>query len=417
MGSTLLLAAAAGAVMVLLAAVMLPPRLLVTLAFAAWSLNMWRVESRWTQVGPFVGLVLLAAAILKQRSAFGVGPHKIPAALLAPLAAGTFGLIFAPLALSPRASLLGALAFTASTVAAIAAAVFLPGKTVARAAFWGLMPFVAASMAAILLNLPGAIGYQERWYGMTNNSNAFGLVLGAWVITARAYSPARMWLSLVVALPFFIGSGSRGAMLAIVAGLTATLWAGASRTPNGFTRMLKQVAIIVVVVAAGFFGWQFTSATQADNSLLRIDDSDRVVRAVDGWELALQSPWVGYGFAENSVGDVLGAHFTPVALAVRIGLVGVVIYAFAVIALLRTPWRVEPALAGVVFWGITSSFTEQWMFSSGTVVQAVFWMSVATLSSGAIANSRKATKPPAAPISPTPVGETAAPTSSSPARA
>lgn len=387
------MAAAAGALIVVLAAVMLPPRLLLILAFAAWSLNMWRVDIGWLQLGPLVGLVLILAAILKQRSVFGVGPHKVPVVMLAPLAAAAFGVLFAPLALSPQSSLLGALAFLASTAAAIAAAVFLPGRMLARAAFWGLFPFVAASMVAILLNFPGAIGYQDRWYGMTNNSNALGLVLGAWVITARAYSPARMWLSLAVALPFFIGSGSRGAMLAMVAGLTATLWAAVSRGPRGFTRGLKQAAIIGVVVVAGYLGWQFASASQADNSLLRIDDSERVVRAVDGWQLALQNPWVGYGFAENSVGEVLGAHFTPVALAVRIGLIGVVIYAFAVIALLGTPWRVEPALAGVVFWGITSSFTEQWMFSSGTVIQAVFWMSVATLASGVLATQRKQAQP------------------------
>lgn len=393
MGTTLLLAAAVGAAAVVLAAVMLPPRILLVLAFAAWSLNMWRIESPVTQIGPLVGLVLIVAAILKQRSAFGIGPHKIPMALLAPLMAGAFGVVFAPLSISPRASLIGALAFVASTAAAIAAAVFLPGRMVARAAYWGLMPFVVASMVAILLNFPGAIGYQDRWYGMTNNSNALGLVLGAWVITARAYSPVRMWLSLAVALPFFVGTGSRGAMLALVAGLTATLWAGTSRTPNSFTRTLKQLSIIAIIVAAGYLGWQFASASQADNSLLRIDDSERVVRAVDGWQLALQNPWVGYGFAENSVGEVLGAHFTPVALAVRIGLIGVVTYAFAVIALLRTPWRVEPALAGVVFWGITSSFTEQWMFSSGTVIQAVFWMSVATLASGVLATQRRQAQP------------------------
>lgn len=387
MGSSLLLTAAAGAVIILLAAASLPPRILVILGFAAWSLNMWRADSTWIQLGPLVGLVLISVAMLKQHSVFGVRPHRVPAVLLAPLAAGVLGLAFAPLALSPTSSAIGAAAFIASTLAAIATAVFLPGNLVARAAFWGLTPIVVASMVAILLDLPGAIGYQDRWYGVTNNSNALGLLLGLWVMSARSYTPMRMWLSLVVALPFFIGTGSRGAILATVAGLAATLWAGTSRSGNRPGRLARRLAIIGILAAVAYLAWRFASDGQADNSLLRIDDSERLVRAVDGWQLALQSPWVGYGFAENSVGDVLGAHFTPVALSVRIGLAGAAIYAIAVIGLLRTPWRIEPALAGIVFWAITSSLTEQWMFSSGTVVQAIFWMSIATLSSGVIARS------------------------------
>lgn len=388
----------------------LTPRALFALAFATWSVNMTSWDLSWIRITPAVAIILIVSAILKSKTSRGMVSHKVPAVLFAPLTAGLLGLVFSPLAVSPTSSAIDSIAFVTSISAAILSAIFLPGKLVPQAAFWGLFPIILLSIVAVILGLPGAIGPafagvpDGRWYGVASNPNGLGLILTLWVITARAYGPRRMWLALLLATPFVIGTGSRGSLLALVAGLLAIVWVASGKessrnVPKGLRRALL---VTIIAVFAFIFAQQIGAGT--DLRILSTDyalsgDASRVTVVSRAWEAALQSPWVGYGFAENSVGDVAGAHFTPVALTTRIGLAGLVIYGVTVVLLLLLPWRFSPTLAGIVFWGIASSLSEQWMYGSGTVVQAVFWFTVATLGSGLLATQRS--QPGAQRVSPT----------------
>lgn len=240
-----------------------------------------------------------------------------------------------------------------------------------------------------------AVGDYDRYVGLTSNANFAGVLSAitlplvplvardrsAWGRLTVAFGAAALFFALLV-------SGSRGALLAAVAGV---LVAGAVRTEQARLLNIAWVATLAAVVVAAY------------NSALLAAGADVFVRDATTnfgsgrlgiYQLALthwqQSPLLGTGFgtSEGTVG--LAAHNIFLTALLETGAVGATLFVVAIVSL----WRTRPAvggaatLSGAIVAVLFVELTESTLFGLGGPTALLSWIVLlAASASGATARS------------------------------
>ena len=301
-----------------------------------------------------LGVVLLVAAIIEP----GLRPWRTPKTLVC---FGVFAFLFTLASFGtqgfqnlPRVFRLIQLLVLFS----ISYNLFLTGR-VNRGA---LLTFVLSCSLVAALTLLGITSIPERvealggrlaGLGMDENAYALSLVFGIILCVGITYSrkearpiPALVaWPIMILLLVGAAQTGSRGAAVALVAGIATLVLKYGS-----FWTKLRNVVLIagVSMLAFWLYGRSEVFVKRMNATLERGVTSGRIEIFQESWKMAAEKPIIGWGpvvseeqlaIRRGRPGRIMSTHNTFLAVLLDLGIVGIVPFYFAVFACWLSAWR------------------------------------------------------------------------------
>ncbi len=244
------------------------------------------------------------------------------------------------------------------------------------AATIAVMPYLAPGIAGPFLGLAAYSDDLTRASGAFGNPNFMGgsaaiaTAAAAGLLTGERSRPVQVFLiGAIILLGAAVAlSLSRGAVVATVAGLA---WLAISRS-----RASAVLAIVVGLVGAmlvypAFVEWRLVSLTGSASvaafESMAISDAGRLIGVLASVPLFLSSPIVGVGFGHylassiEITGTAVGAHNWYGYVLAELGMVGIVLWLMALVALVITLRRRSWAAQRVGF-AVLSSFGVACLF-------------------------------------------------------
>lgn len=436
-----------GAIQVTLAA------LIVVVAFVASHIQPWNVP----------GFRPLRTFVLLELAALALAYLVVSRARLRPFPGALVVTLFTLLALlsalwSPHAGLTfdRAAGFAALVVAAAALAVAVADRpSVARTLMLALLGATTLIALAGLVELwhaydqavlPATRGQAARYNGIGQNPNqipmliALTLPFAVWAVRETRGRLRAVWVAVGLLLAgSLVASGSRGALVAAVAGCLVYLLAVAQRRRLLVlvgAAALFAVAIVVMQIPQtaetnpdlyGTFGRMPKLGPQDLNNELPLESEfgfpgesaetsqTRTLFFTSGrlqaWETALEQgldrPVAGYGFGTEDATFVDRSYLfvsrsvenSFLGVFLQLGLVGLVLLVVALALPLAAWWRARAALdperkeyaaafAGAVVAGIVLAVPQSFLTSVGSPPTAAFWVSLLLLGALSVGSAR-----------------------------
>jgi O-antigen ligase len=255
--------------------------------------------------------------------------------------------------------------------------------------------------ALIGIAFAAAEGFSGRAYGLHDNPNTLGFMsalgFGLGLGLRLRMRPVIGWITLSTFSVAVVASGSRGALIGVVAAMGYLLLRSRARrrTVTVAGSLLVGVAVLLAVPTAGPFDIAATYTRTFGGD--EVDLAGRQVRWDDMRTLIAQRPLIGHGLRAS--GEVLGltraqglttssgGHSSYLTVTAETGVIGaVLLFGGALMQLRRKPPSDEAGMvawlagSGVVVAGLGHMVGESFILGVGSPFPLVFWTGVIVLS-------------------------------------
>jgi O-antigen ligase len=244
----------------------------------------------------------------------------------------------------------------------------------------------AVGLVGLAARQPWAIADYGRFQGLFSNANyagatsVIGIVVGSYIIQTMV--GARRWLVLLGMLTLAgatLASGSRGALVALAAGVMTAFLVVAKRR---FVLMSIGAALVLVVTLT-VLSYTLPSVGGSFNRALQGSDitSGRLQIYTDLLTHWSRMPWFGTGYRTTELltgPHRLTGHNTYLSVLTEMGIAGAAVFFVLLVLIIRAgpAPRMNRALLGAVVTVLVIEITESYLFGWGSPIPLLEWLTL-----------------------------------------
>ncbi|MFJ5717805.1 O-antigen ligase family protein [Neobacillus sp. NPDC093127] len=151
-------------------------------------------------------------------------------------------------------------------------------------------------------------------------------------------------------------TGSRGGLVSLLAGIVALLFLSDIKK-NNIIKNIKNLFLISLILSLIFLATQYFLPISTYNRLFGFDSyssgSGRDLLWDNAMAMAKEKPFLGWGWG----GIIMGVHNTFITMILEIGIVGILLFTFPILSVIRKAIKYEIPLATIILVsGLTPSF-------------------------------------------------------------